>query len=103
MRFKLAPNLRFTLATIEDDEVFEQPRLVVVEGLDLDGATGASARGEEAMPVGIRPRADVLDEWTLRALGPADDEGNHASAVQQDQPANRSREDEIAFAVLEVR
>jgi hypothetical protein len=41
MRFKLAPQLRFTLAAIQDDEVLEEPRLVVVEGLHLDGATGA--------------------------------------------------------------
>src|SRR5690349_16794038 len=103
MRFEFAPNLRFTLAAIQDDEVFEQPRLVIVEGLHLDRATGTSARREEAMTIGVRPRADVLDEWTLRALGPADDEGDDASAIQKDQPADRPREDEIALAVLEVR
>jgi hypothetical protein len=97
VRFELAPNLRFTLAAVEDDEIFEQPRLVIVEGLHFDGATGASARSEKAMPIGIRPGADVLDEWTLRALRPADDEGNHASAVEQDQPSDRPREDELAF------
>src|SRR5262245_61454836 len=103
MRFKLAPNLRLTLAAIQDDEVLEQPRLVIVERLHLDGATSASARREEAMAVGVRAGADVLDQWTLRHLGPADDEGDDAPAVQKDQPPDRSREDEVALPVLEVR
>ena len=45
---------------IEDDEVLEQPRLVVVEGPDLDGPAGAAARRQEAMAVGVGARPDVL-------------------------------------------
>src|SRR5262245_50708941 len=102
MRFKFAAKLRFTLAAIQDDEVLEEPRLVVVEGLHLDRATGAAARGQEAVAIGVRSRADVLNEWALRTLGSADDERNDTAAVQEDEPSDRSREDEIALAVLEV-
>ena len=57
VRLELAPDLRLALAAIEDDEVLEQPRLVVVERLDLDRAAGAAARRQEAMAVGVRRRS----------------------------------------------
>src|SRR5262245_42910749 len=103
MRFKFAPNLRFALTAIQNDEVFEEPRLVIVKGLHLDGAPSPPARGEETMAVRVRPRADVLNEWTLRVLDAADHERDHPSAVQEDEPPNRSRKHQIALAVVEIR
>ena len=74
VRLELAADLRLALAAIEDDEVLEQPRLVVLERLDLDRAAGAAARRQEPMAVGVRTRADVLHRRSLRQLGSADDE-----------------------------
>src|SRR5205085_3857227 len=102
VRLELAPNLRLTLAAIEDDEVLEQPRLIIVEHLDLDRPPRAAACRQEAMAVGIRSRANVLHERTLRILVPADHERHDAAAVEKNQPADRPREHEIALAVLEV-
>ena len=103
MRFELAPDLLLALAAVEDDEVLEQPLLVVVEGLDLDRAPGPAARRLEAMTVSIGPGPDVLHRRPLRLIGPPDHERDDASAVEEHEPANRAREDQVAFAVLEIR
>src|SRR5678816_3275922 len=103
MRFQFAADLRFTLAAIQDDEIFEESGLVVVEGLYFDRTTGPPARRQKPVTVRVRSRADVLHKRPLRVLGPTDDEGHDTSAVQQDQPADWSREDEVAFAILEIR
>jgi hypothetical protein len=103
MRFQFAADLRFTLAAIQDDEIFEESGLVVVEGLYFDRTTGPPARRQKPVTVCVRSRADVLHKRPLRVLGPTDDEGHDTSAVQQDQPADWSREDEVAFAILEIR
>ncbi len=102
MRFQLAPDPRFALRTVEDDEVFEQPGLVVLEGLDLDGAARAAARRQETMAVGLGAGPDVLHVRALRTLGSTDDEWHDAAAVHQHQPPDRPREDEVPFAVLEM-
>src|SRR5437667_2853080 len=103
MRLELTPDLRFTLIAIEDDEVLEQPGLVVVEHLDLDRAASASACRQEAMTVRVRSRPDVLHQRTLRVFRSPDDERDDAATVEKNQPANRPREDEVALAVLEIR
>ena len=59
-RVELAGNLVVALAPLDNDEVLEQPGLVFVERPDLDGAAGAAAGRQEAVPVGDRPRRDVL-------------------------------------------
>ncbi len=102
VRLELAPDLRFALRAIEDDEVLEQTALVVVERLDLDRAPRAAARRQEAVTVGVRAGPDVLHVGTLRDLGAADDERHDATAVHQHEPADRTREHELALAVLEV-
>ncbi len=102
VRFELTTDLLLALAAIEDDEVLEQPLLVVVERLDLDRAPGPAARGLEAMSVGVRPGSDVLHRRALRLLRPPDHERHDAPAVQQHEPANRPREQQIALAILEV-
>src|SRR5215208_4680182 len=102
MRFELAPDLLLALAAIEDDKILEQPLLVVIERFDLDRATGAAARRLEAMTVRVGSGADVLHGRPLRLIGPPNDERHDPSSVQQHQPANRAREDEVALAVLEV-
>src|ERR1044071_3393618 len=102
MRLQLASNLRLALAAIQDDEIFEKAGLVIVEGLDLDGAAGAPTRGEKPVSVGIWTRTDVLNERPLRVFSAADHKRDDASAVQQDQPADWPGEHEVAFAVFEV-
>ena len=103
VRFELAPDLLLALAAVEDDEVLEQPLLVVVERLDLDRAARPAAGRLEAVAVGVRPGADVLHRRTLCLLRPPDDERDDASAVEQHEPANGTGEDKVALAVLEVR
>ena len=103
VRFELASNLRLALATIEDNEVLEQPRPIVVERLHLDGAPRPAARRQKTMAVGVRSRADVLDERALRVLGTPDDERHHSAAVQENQPPDRPREHQLAFSVFQVR
>src|SRR5215217_2681382 len=102
MRFELAPDLLLALAAVEDYEVLEQPLLIIVEGLDLDRTSGAAAGRLEAMPVGVRSRADVLYGWSLCLIRPPDHERNDAATVEEHEPANRAREDEVALAVFEV-
>ena len=53
VRLELAPDPRLALGAVEDDEVLEQPRLVVLERLDLDRPPGAAARRQKAMAVGV--------------------------------------------------
>jgi len=51
---ELARNAIMALVAIEDDEMLAQSLAVIVEALDLDGATRTSAHRQEAMPVGVR-------------------------------------------------
>ena len=103
MCFQLAADARLALAPVEDDEIFEQPRLVVFEGLDLDGTTRAAARRQKPMAVGLRTRTDVLNVRSLRDFRAANDERYDASAVHEHEPADRPRKHELAFAVFQVR
>ena len=54
LRVELARDLVVALAALEDDEVLEQPRAVLVERPDLDRPAGASARRQEPVAVGRR-------------------------------------------------
>ena len=55
LRVELAGNLVVPFGALEDDEVLEQPRPILVERPHLDGAAGAPAGRQEAVAVG-RPR-----------------------------------------------
>ncbi len=99
---ELADDALAAILALEDHEVLEEPRLVVVERLDLHGAPRAAARGQEAVAVGHGGRPHLLDERRLRQLGAADLEGHDAAAVQEQQPADRAPEGEIAPAVVQV-
>ena len=92
----------FSLSPIEDHEVLEQAGLVIVERLDLDGATRAPARRQESMSVGVGARTDVLHCRALGQLGPPDHERHDTAAIQEHDPPDRASERQIAFAVLEV-
>ena len=54
---ELARDLVVALAALEDDEVLEQPRAVLVERSHLDRAAGAAAGRQEAVAVGDRAGA----------------------------------------------
>ena len=50
------------IGMIEDDEVFGEPGLILLEAAHLDRSSGAAARGEEPVPIGQRAGLDVLDQ-----------------------------------------
>src|SRR5688500_16877332 len=102
MRFELALDLRLALAALQDDEVLEEPRFVVLERLHLDRPAGAAARRQEAMTVGVRAGPDVLHRWSLRQLRAPNDERHDAPAVEQDEPPYRTGEHQVALVVLEI-
>ena len=91
------------LGVLEDDEVLLEARLVFVEAADLDRAAGPAARRQEAVAVGQRARLDVLHQRTSGVRRAADGEGNDTAAIEEQQPANRPAEDELAPPVVERR
>ena len=91
------------LLAIEHDEVLEQPRLVVVEGLDLDGAAGPAAGGEEPVAVGRRARSHVLHQRRLRALGAADVVRARRGRRRGTAASASAGRTELALAVVEPR
>ena len=103
LRVELAGNLVVPLAAFEHDEVLEQPRLVLVEGAHLDGAARASARREKPVAVGDRAGRDVLHRAALGARRARDPERHDAAAVGEEQPADRTAEQQLAPAVVEHR
>src|SRR5262245_15884178 len=86
MHLELALDLRLALAALEDDEVLEEPGLVVLEHLHLDRTSGSPARREETVAVCVGARADILDRGALCDLGTPDDERHHAAAIEQHEP-----------------
>ena len=103
LRVELACNLVVALAALEDHEVLEQPRAVFVEGPDLDGPPRASARRQEAVSVGHRARRDLLHLTRLGRRGTGDRERHDAAAIDEQNPADRPAEQQLAPAVLELR
>ena len=91
------------LRVLEDDEVLLEARLVFVEAADLDRAAGPAARRQEAVAVGQRARLDVLHQRTGGVRRAADGEGDDTAAIEEQQPANRPAEHELAPAVVERR
>ena len=72
LRVELARDLVVPLAALEDDEVLEQARAVLVERAHLDRAAGPAAGREEPVAVGDRAGRDVLHLRALRARRPRD-------------------------------
>ena len=101
LRVELAGDLVVALAALEDHEVLEQPRAVLVERPDLDGPPRASARRQEAVSIGDRARSDLLHLTRLRRRGPGDRERHDAAAIDEQNPADRPAEQQLAPAVLE--
>ena len=104
VRLQLAADLLLALGAIEDDEVLEQARLIVVERLDLDGATGAAAGRQEAMAVGVRPpngcpAPSVPAPARSRRMTNGTTRPPYSRTSQRIGRAN----DEIALAVFEIR
>ena len=77
--------------------------LVLVERLHLHGAPGAATRGQETMPVGHRAGSDLLHERCLRNFGATDVVRHDAAAIEEQQPADRAAEAQLALAVIERR
>ena len=69
----------------------------------LDGAAGAAARRQEAMAVGDRARRHVLHLAGLRRRRARDRERHDAAAVDEQDPADRPAEQQLAAAVVEHR
>ena len=70
----------------------------------LIDSPGAAARREEAVAVGQRPRLET--SWTcgpLASSDAADRERHDAAAVEEEQPANRPAEEQLALAVVQLR
>ena len=100
---ELTNDLLAAFFAVEDHEVLVQPRAIVVERLHFDRATSASAGREEPMAVGDRSTSDVLHERSRGQLGAADFVRHDPAAVQEQQPANRPAERQLALPVLEAR
>ena len=103
VRVEFAGDLGVAVLAVEDDEVLAQPRPVLVERADLDRPPRAAARREEAVAVGDGPRTDVLDDPALGGLETADHEGHDAPAVEEQDPADRPSEQQLAAAVVQLR
>ena len=80
-----------------------EPRAILFERPDLDRAAGASARRQEAMPVGHRSGRDLLDQGTRRVRRPSNRERHDAAAVEKQQPPDRAPEQQFSPAVVEHR
>jgi hypothetical protein len=91
------------LGVLEDDEVLLEARLVLFEAADLDRAAGPAARRQETMAVGQRARLDVLHQRAGGVRRPADGEWHDAAAIEEQQPADRAAEHELAAPVVERR
>ena len=103
LRVELARDLVVALAALEDDEVLEQPRAVLVERPHLDRAAGAAAGRQEPVAVGDGAGRHVLHLPGLRRRRARDRERHDAAAVDEEQPANRPPEQQLAAAVFERR
>ena len=103
MPFELARDPIAALGVVEDDEVLLEARLVLVEAAHLDRSAGAAARGQESVAVGQRARLDLLHQRAGGVGRAADGEGHHPSAVEEQQPADRPAEHELASPVVERR
>ena len=80
-----------------------EPRDVVLERAHLHRAPGPAAGRQEAMAVGHRGRHDFLHDRRLGQLGAPNRERHDASAVEIENPANRTPEQQIALAILQKR
>src|SRR5258708_37491187 len=82
LRVELARNLVVTLAALENDEVLEQPRAVLVERSHLDRAACTAARRQKPVTVGDGPRRHLLHLTRLRGRRPRNRERDDTSAVE---------------------
>ena len=103
LRFEAARDAILALLTIENDEMFAEPRGVVVEGAHLHRAPCPAARRQKAVAVGHRSRHNFLHRGRLGQLRAPNRERHDASAVEIENPANRTPEQQIALSVLEIR
>ena len=91
------------LGALENHEVLEQPRAVLIEGSHFDRAPCPAARRQK--PVAVRRRAGrhFLHLTGLRGRLARNREWNDPSAVQKQDPADRPSEEQLAAPVLEQR
>ena len=102
-RVELARDLVVALAPLENHEVLEEPRAILVERPYLDRAPRAAAGREEPVAVGDGARRHVLHLSALRRGGAADRERHHAAAIDEQNPADRPAEQQLAAPVVERR
>ena len=101
MRIEFAHEAVVPLRVLEQDEVLAEALLVVADAADLDRPARPPAHRQEAMPVGEGAGAHVLHQARLRAGAAADDEWHHPPAEQEQHPADRPAERELALAVVD--
>ena len=102
VRVELPRDLRVPLLAVEHHEVLEEARSILVEAAHLDGPPGASARRQEAVAIGDGPRAHVVDDAALRGLEPADHERHDAAAEEEQDPADRPAEEQLAAPIVQL-
>src|SRR5919109_3869909 len=83
LRIELARDLVVPLAALEDDEVLEQTGVILLEGSNLDGASGAAAGGQEPVAIRERTGGDVLHLARLCSGRAEDGEWHDAAAVEK--------------------
>src|SRR5207244_9266962 len=98
LRVELAGDLVVALAALEDDEVLEQPRAVLVERPHLDRPARAAAGRQKSVAVGDGAGRDVLNLSRLRRGRARDRERHHTPAVDEEDPADRPSKQQRAAA-----
>src|ERR1700730_13251862 len=102
LRFQAPCNPIVAFLPVEDDEMLGQTILIVLKCPHLDGSSGTPAGGEKSMAVGEGGRHHILYERRLRQLCPTNRERHDPPAVEEQNPANRTAEQQLALAVLQV-
>ncbi len=102
-RLEAARDAALALLPIEDDEVFGQSRLVILERPHLHRASCSPAGGQMPMTVGDRRGNHFLDRRRLGKLGAPDGERHDAAAIQIENPPDGTSEQQLPFAIFEER
>jgi hypothetical protein len=98
---QLASDAFLSLAALEHHEILGKALAIIVESLDLDRPPGAAAGREEPVPEGDGTRANLLHQRALRPACAIDRERHHPPAIQEEHPANRTREGQLTPPIVE--
>ena len=103
LRFETSRDPILAFLPIQHDEVLGEPRLVIFKRTHFHGPAGAAARREKPVAVGEGGRDHFLHRRRLRQLGAANRKRDDAAAIQVENPADRTAEQQLAFAIFEER